>query len=168
VTDVAPTLAELAGLPPTDMDGRSIVPLLTGTAADVYAVEDPVGLEVAGNSALFKGRFKLTKNTLPHGDAQWRLHDLSHDPAEIRDLSAERPELREQLLADYQRYADELGVIPLPEDFDIQAQVSVNVQRTMLSRSIPALVAAVSLIVVLFLVAYALYRRRKNQASRRT
>ncbi len=167
VTDVAPTLAELAGLSPTDMDGRSIVPLLTGTATDIYGDEDPVGLEVAGNSALFKGRFKLTKNSLPHGDARWRLHDLNHDPAEIRDLSAERPGLREQLLADYQRYADEVGVIPLPKDFDIQAQISVNVQRTMLSRSIPALVAAGSLIIVLILVAVLLYRRRKNQASGR-
>ena len=104
VTDIAPTIADIAQLPPdSDTDGRSLLPLLNGERTDVYAESDPVGMEVAGNSALFKGRHKLTRNTLPHGDARWRLHDIRNDPAERNDLSATSPDLRNEMLADYER-----------------------------------------------------------------
>ncbi len=57
VSDVAPTIAELAGLGARpQMDGRSLAPLLRGEKTRIYGEADAVGLEVAGNAALFKGR----------------------------------------------------------------------------------------------------------------
>jgi len=76
VTDVAPTIADLAGAATSQMDGRSLLPLLSGEATEVYDRSDSIGIELSGNSALFKGDYKLTRNTLPFGDGEWRLHDL--------------------------------------------------------------------------------------------
>ncbi|HEY5646779.1 MAG TPA: sulfatase-like hydrolase/transferase [Pseudomonadales bacterium] len=160
VTDIAPTIAELAGLArPDDMDGHSLVPLLRGESSDVYAEAEPVGLEVAGNSALFKGRYKLTRNTLPHGDGQWRLHDLLSDPAEAVDLSESLPDLRRELLADYARYAASVGVVELPDDFDIQKQLGANIVGVLLARYLPVLVGAGVLGLLLLVLLVARLRR---------
>jgi arylsulfatase/uncharacterized sulfatase len=166
VTDVAPTIADLAGLGAhPQMDGRSLAPLLRGEKTRIYGEADAVGLEVAGNAALFKGRYKLTRNTLPHGDAQWRLHDLERDPAEARDLSSERPELRRELLADYRRYAAAVGVVALPESFDIQAQINLNTRDRMLARSLPTIIGAAAFVVVLVAVGFAVRRGRRRRGA---
>ena len=137
VTDVAPTIAELVGIELDEraFDGRSLHTLLSGKATQVYADEDPVGLEVSGNSALFKGRYKLTRNSLPYGDGQWRLHDLVVDPAERVDLSEVKPALKRELMSDYQRFADEIAVVDLPADFNIQRQVAINTVYRLLTRN---------------------------------
>ena len=173
VTDIAPTIADMAQLPaaqnptqaPTqapaqEMDGRSLLPLLSGKRASVHEQGHPVGMEVAGNSALFKGRYKLAKNTLPHGDAQWRLHDIIRDPAERNDLSAARPGLRDELLADYNAFANRLGIIPLPADFNIQAQIMENTTNRWLAHNrVPLAASAIALLVMLAALAYFVFRR---------
>ncbi len=45
------------------------------------------------------------------GTGDWQLYDLSADPGEIRDLAAERPEKLAELLAAWDRYVDEAGVL---------------------------------------------------------
>ena len=137
VTDIAPTLTELAGLSANAVDGRSLVPVLKGQSEQVYRAQDPVGLEVGGNSALFKGRFKLTRNTLPYGDAEWRLYDIDADPSESFDLSAQYPEMRAEMLADYENYAAANGVIALSKDFDIYKQVKTNTRAKVLRQNLP-------------------------------
>lgn len=159
VTDVMPTLLDLADLPiPEGLDGRSLRPILDGQATQVYGETDPVGIEVAGNSALFKGRYKLTRNTLPHGDAAWRLYDLVADPTEQIDLSADRPDLKEELLRDYALYAEDVGVRPLPASFDIQAQIAANMLKKTMARSMPFVLAALALLMALIGLFY--YRRK--------
>jgi len=163
VTDVTPTIIDLAGLPPSkDRDGRSLVPAMGGQAIEVYSADEPVGLEVAGNAALFKGGYKLTRNTRPHGDAEWRLYDLRRDPAELQDLSAAQPELRQSLLSDYENYAAELGVVALPKDFDIQAQIGINARNKMAARYGPMLVGSGIFVIVLILIGGLMIWRRRT------
>ena len=163
VTDVAPTVLDLAGLPMSEAsDGRSLVPLLSNPEGRVYSEDDAVGLEVAGNAALFRGHYKLTRNSRPHGDATWRLHDLAADPAEREDISEEHPALRAEMLAAYNRYAEDVGVVAISADFDIEAQIGKNAMATLRRRQIPGLIiAGAALIGVAFLVIR--LRRRRGQ-----
>ncbi len=166
VIDVAPTVAQLAGVTaPAEMDGRSLLPVITGEKGRTYGADEAVGIEVAGNSALFKGHYKLTRNTLPHGDARWRLHDLESDPAEVSDLSDQRPDLLREMLDDYQRYAASNGVVALPDDFNIEAQIGVNARRQMLSRYLPAMAGTGLLVLILLCTLLCVLRRRKRHTG---
>jgi hypothetical protein len=113
---------------------------------------------------LWKGRHKLTRISLPHGDGQWLLYDLQQDPAETRDLSDQLPELRAELLEAYAEYADRVGVVELPEAFDITAQLNSNVRNRLLAdnRCLVFLLTG-SAWAVLFLFVYLLQRRRRSR-----
>ena len=146
VTDVAPTLLEIAdaGPPPAEsvsMDGRSLLPLLTGAAPAVYSEDDPVGIEVSGNAALYKGPWKIVRNLQPWGDGNWRLFNLETDPGETRDLSAEHPEIFEEMQADYAAYAERVGVLEVPAGYNSVAQVEKNMTAAVIKRNMPKIIA---------------------------
>ena len=164
VTDIAPTIAGFAGIEATGMDGRSLVPVITGEAGNVYGPEEPVGIEVAGNSALFKGDYKLTRNTKPHGDGMWRLYHVTNDPAESRDLSEDLPELKAGMLGAYEQYAARFGVIELPKDFDIVRQVGSRAVAQLIRRN-QSTIIGVGLMILLLLAAatYLLFFRSRNR-----
>ncbi len=130
VTDVTPTLIDLAGAttspPGAAMDGRSLKAVLTGKAKTVRADHEPVGIEVSGNAALFRGSLKITRVMPPMGDGQWRLYDLAVDPGETRDLSRDRPELMAEMLKDYAAYEVRVGVAKLPPGYTTQQQLMAN------------------------------------------
>lgn len=121
-TDITPTLIDLAGAEPLSgfepFTGRSIAPLLSGEADYVYGPQDAVGMEMSGQSALYRGDFKLTRNMPPHGDGRWRLFDVVNDPGETRDLSQERADLMAELMAEYRAYEARVGVLPVPDSYD--------------------------------------------------
>ena len=161
VTDIAPTVADMAGADAAGMDGRSLLPLINGDASRVYRDTDEIAMEVAGNAALFKGDYKITRNTRPHGDFLWRLYNVAEDPAEAHDLSADLPDLKSQMLAAYSRFEDQLGVVPVPKDFDIVGQIRANTTAVVLRRNLPTFLAigigALTVSAVLFLM----IRRRR-------
>jgi arylsulfatase A-like enzyme len=128
VTDIAPTLLERAGvaLSAPAMDGVSMNPLLGGQSAFVRDVNTPLGVEVSGHSALYRGDYKLVRTPLPFGDDTWRLYNIATDPGETHDLAAQMPELAASMLADYEAYAARNGVLALPPGYDPQAQVARN------------------------------------------
>ena len=136
VTDIAPTLLALAGVAQPDgsyqgkpverMIGRNLLPVMRGQAEKVYPADQPVGYELSGNAAIFKGDFKLLRNLPPIGDGQWHLYDLSRDPGETTDLQAQHPELFQQMISDYEAYARDNGVLPMPEGYDPINQVFIN------------------------------------------
>ncbi len=131
VSDIAPTLIDLAGgrvdtIGAASMTGRSLTPLLEGTQDWVYGPDDPIGMEVSGNSALYKGDFKITRHMPPTGDATWQLYNMSEDPGETRDLSADLPEKKAELLADYDAYAERVGVLEMPEGYNSFEQIDAN------------------------------------------
>ncbi|MBL8537412.1 MAG: arylsulfatase [Hyphomonadaceae bacterium] len=127
VTDVAPTLLERAGVPLSEpaMDGVSLNGLLSGQTA-TRDTSAPLGVEVSGHSALYRGDYKLVRTPRPLGDGAWRLYNIATDPGETTDLATQMPDIAASMLADYQAYADRVGVLDLPPGYDPQAQVARN------------------------------------------
>ena len=174
VTDIAPTLLAMAGTrAPTGrfegrtvepMRGESLFPVLTGEAATVHDQDQPLGYELAGNSALFKGEYKLVRNLPPYGDGAWHLYNIVRDPGETRDLAAMEPDRVAAMQADYTAYARADGVLAMPAGYSAPAQIAANVRRTVL---IPRLLglwptAAGLVAVIAGLVWWRRQRRRIN------
>jgi len=67
------------------------------------------------------------RNMPPHGDGVWRLFDLSVDPGETRDLSGARPQLFREMLHEYRLYANRVGVLELPEGYQVEDQIAANI-----------------------------------------
>jgi arylsulfatase A-like enzyme len=114
--DLAPTFYELAGakypstlngVTPHPLAGKSLVPVLTGTATEVDRGE-PIFWERAGNRAVRKGNWKIV-STYP--SYKWELYDLGKDRGETTDLANQRPEIVNELSADYFKWADRTGVV---------------------------------------------------------
>ena len=166
VTDLTPTIEDLAGIDPAKWNGpvpitgKSLAPVLRGQADRTYAEDAPVGIEVGGNAALFKGDYKLTHVTLPWGDAKWHLYHLTADPGETKDLSASDPERFKAMLADYDAYAKQMGVLKLPDDFDPHTQVTINAiekQWEFFGGRVIAFVVALILVIMVVV-----WRRRRS------
>ncbi|WP_375548151.1 arylsulfatase [Oceanicaulis alexandrii] len=112
VADLTPTLLDAAGVSfdPELFYGRSALPVLSGAADASYADDEAFAVEVSGNAALYRGNWKITRVARPIGDYVWRLYDLSVDPGETTDLSDQHPELFADMLAEYDAYAETVGV----------------------------------------------------------
>lgn len=145
VTDVAPTLADFAGASPAPtapaMDGVSLRAVLQGAQAQVRGPEAPLGLEVSGNAALYRGDYKIVRDMPPLGDGRWRLFDVVRDPGETLDLSNREPARMKAMLVDFAAYEARVGVAPLPAGYDTQKQLAANA----LAKQLPALAAATGL-----------------------
>ena len=170
VTDVAPTLLELAGAGTATPEGarpitgRSLLPMLAGQVDRVYGPTDTVGVEVSGNSALFRDNWKIVRNIPPVGDGKWRLYDHAKDPAEVNDLAATMPDLFEAMLADYETYAARSGVLALPDGYQAERQVRLNAIARQLSFHAGALIAiGVAVFALLSLLIFWLLRRRMRK-----
>ncbi len=120
VTDLFPTFLELAGAAEPTLEriaptGRSLVPLLAGAAERVHD-EIAFGWEIFGRRAIRRGPWKANWMAPPMGEGAWRLYNLDEDPGELTDLAAERPEVLEEVLAEWDRYVESAGVIVTDED----------------------------------------------------
>ena len=125
VTDVLPTLLDLAGVPvpeerggvPTqELDGTSF----TGVLADPDA-ESAHGeqySEMVGNRSYYRHPYKLVthhRHGVPYDDDEWALYDISVDPTEIDDLANELPDVVAELAAAWEASAWRDGVFPLAD-----------------------------------------------------
>ena len=134
VLDVVPTLLEFAGVKGKPeqsalLAGSSMAPMLAGKAGTIHAATKSLGYEVAGGAAIYSGNFKLVRSAPPYSDGTWRLHDLVQDPTETRDLSADQPQRKEKMLADYAAYVKKNGVIEVPPDYDVIKQGQMNADK---------------------------------------
>ena len=120
VMDIPATILDVAGVPyPADIDGtpvaplqgRSLAPILGGESDAVRGPDDWVGWELFGNRAVRMGDWKLVSLCAPFGSGDWQLFDLSADTAEINDLAAERPDVRDELVRHWDAYAAANNVI---------------------------------------------------------
>ncbi|KAI0475071.1 alkaline-phosphatase-like protein [Xylariaceae sp. FL0804] len=148
VMDVVPTILEMAGVthptasssssssPPHLYRGRAVAPLLGRSmatflssrggagagAATIHPADYAVGFEVCGSGALRRGDMKITFVPRPRGPQRWELFDVARDPGETRDLAAERPEVLEELLALWERYKADAGVVGVVGEYETGAQ----------------------------------------------
>ena len=105
--DVAPTVLDLAGLPPPRaLSGTSLIPLARGEAV----AERPVFVELLAYPnfphsmrAVIVGEHKLIHDQTEN---RFELYDLDRDPREQAELSAERPTELERLKALLTRFSD--------------------------------------------------------------
>nr|WP_099908564.1 arylsulfatase [Streptomyces sp. TLI_171] len=125
VTDLLPTLLELAGVPrPSErrgvplqeLDGVSFAEVLRAPGAPSTHPEQYC--EMTGNRSYYRDGWKLVtlhRPGAPYDDGEWALYDLRTDPTEIHDVSAEHPELVKELAAAWEDAAWRNGVFPLSD-----------------------------------------------------
>ncbi|MDQ5977041.1 MAG: hypothetical protein QG602_13 [Verrucomicrobiota bacterium] len=116
--DLIPTLADLTqlGTPlPQDLDGRSIAPLLGGGTVEPRPffwhnpAPRPASTGDLYSSAVRSGEWKLLE--FPES-GQVELYDLSNDVGESRNLAAEQPQKRDELLAALKTWRNAVGAAP--------------------------------------------------------
>lgn len=173
VTDIVPTLAELAGLPLPQGEwngrrvepvvGRSLVPMLRGAADSVHG-DTPLGYELSGNAALFRGRYKLVRNLPPTGDGRWRLFDIVADPGETRDLAAAMPDRFATMRADYRAFARANGVLDMPPGYTADAQINAYAWEHQGKKRALRLGAAAAGVLALLIALIWAWRRRRRRA----
>jgi arylsulfatase len=122
VVDLLPTLLEVAGTtypeaadgrPTPALDGRSLVPLLSGGARP-----DP-DIVISG----FTERFRMVRvgdrKIVRVNAGPWELYDLASDPTELDDLAPSRPGELADLVATYHRWIQDQGaVMPLLDEVE--------------------------------------------------
>jgi len=133
VMDIAPTVLELAGAshPGTTYRGREVVPMrgrslvgyLSGDTEAAHDADTGTGWELFGRRAIRRGDWKALHLPAPYGPGTWQLYDLSVDPGEINDLAASQPDKLAELLALWDRYVEDTGVIVDPVSvFEVDPQ----------------------------------------------
>ena len=136
VTDIPPTLLEIAAVPLPgthyrgqaieSITGKSLLALIKGETGSVRTIDEPLGYELSGNKALFKGDLKLSRNDPPVGDWLWHLYDVQKDPGETHDLQSEMPERFAAMQQDYLAYEKAHGVLPMPTGYTPAGAVLIN------------------------------------------
>jgi arylsulfatase len=121
VMDLAPTFLELAGAtypatyngkPVEQLRGNSMVPLLSKNSSTVHGPDEAIGWEYNNFKAIRIGDHKATWISKPYGPSEWQIFDLSVDPGESKDLSTQKPKLKQRLIDAWDEYARSVGVVP--------------------------------------------------------
>ncbi|HEV7282550.1 MAG TPA: sulfatase-like hydrolase/transferase [Pirellulaceae bacterium] len=119
--DLFPTLCEAAGVPvEREIDGRSLMPLLTGEAddlpaRDLFFVRREGGGEFWGQDARAVRRwpYKLAQN---RPFESYQLYDLSQDPQEAKNLAADMPAKVRELAVALSQQIQRGGAVPWQTD----------------------------------------------------
>tara|TARA_B100001027_G_scaffold140930_1_gene98008 strand:+ start:22 stop:594 length:573 start_codon:yes stop_codon:yes gene_type:complete len=154
VTDIVATISDKVF---NEVDqriiGKSLVNSLAGADKKNYSNSETIGLEVTGNSALFKGDFKIVRNRPPNGQNKWELYNLANDPGETLNLADSMPKKLNELIKDYDVYVEENGVIDLPLEYEWAKEMTTNTfKRNYLPLIYKALfIAALVIVIIIFL-----------------
>jgi arylsulfatase A-like enzyme len=108
--DVFPTLLELCGVPmpktmqPLPIDGRSLVPLLEGREAGwperILFTQHRLPKDINQPT----GAARTEQYRLVNEGRGWELFDMLNDPAQKKNIAAERPEVAKRLTEAYQQW----------------------------------------------------------------
>ena len=115
VTDLMPTLLELAGASyqPKESNksypelvGHSLVPSFTATSYQRV----PIIWEHNRNRALLEGKWKLVAEGIK---GKWELYDMEADRSETNNLAKQQPEVVKAMAAEWDKIAKDTHVYPL-------------------------------------------------------
>lgn len=133
VTDIFPTITELAGVAHSDeRHGVPLKPLAGNSFArslvdgEAPATHREQYYEMQGHRGYYRDGWEIVTRHAPRtrfGDHEWELYDLSADPTETDDLAAEHPDIVADLAARWERAAWENQVFPLNEGSGLQRAV---------------------------------------------
>lgn len=120
VMDVPATILKAAGVtypetfmgrPIAPIQGKSLAPVLDNSRPTVRTKSDWLGWEIFGNRAIRQDNWKLVWLCKPAGPGDWQLFDLKTDPAELKDLSAARPQVKARMIGLWNEYVKKNNVI---------------------------------------------------------
>lgn len=127
VTDLYPTFVDYAGADfaaAGELLGDSARPVMEGDSDAIG--DDEFGWEHYGHRAYRSGDWKLLFTPEPMGGTgAYALYDLATDPGETTDVSAEHPEIVEELAEKWERYARDHGVVIV--DFEAVNEVAPGI-----------------------------------------
>ena len=125
VRDIMPTILDLAGISHSKefegrkvrpMQGRSVLGLFEGKVESPYEEASQVGYELFGLKAFFVGDWKILWMPPPFGPGDWELFNLKQDPAELANLSQQHPERLKEMVALWEQYKMDNGVLDISLD----------------------------------------------------
>ncbi len=105
-----PASPTFAGRPVEPVRGTSWAAHLRGESKEVHRPDEATGWELFGHRAIRQGDWKI----VALADGEWQLFNLAEDPGETRDLAAAQPARLKRLIAAWNDYARQTGVI-LPD-----------------------------------------------------
>lgn len=113
VTDLNATLRDFAGLAALKSTsvGKSFSARLRDPSEPAPNADRAVPVELFGRRAVRFNQWKALQLAPPLGTGRWELYDLDVDVGESSDLAALRPDALTPLVAAYERYAAEVGVV---------------------------------------------------------
>ncbi|HVT35502.1 MAG TPA: sulfatase-like hydrolase/transferase, partial [Nevskiaceae bacterium] len=126
--DVVPTVLELAGVADTGaqygghavaaIEGRSLMPALSGSDAQVHADAEVFADEVNDIRYVRRGPWKMTRvvnymvpSAAEFIDHDWQLYNLDTDRGETTDVSAANPDIVAELKADWAAYVTRVNAV---------------------------------------------------------
>lgn len=124
VTDIAPTIYELAGTkhPGTEYNGKQVLPLrgksmvafLKGDQPAIHEKSDAIGWELGGRKALRKGDWKIVYANKQWGTGDWELYNVAKDRSESLNLAASEPAKLKEMLEAWNAYVADTGTLEIP------------------------------------------------------
>jgi len=129
VKDLPMTILDYAGVahPETEFEGRplappsgiSIRPYLEGEADAPRDEDDWHAFELFGNAYVVAGDYKAIRvRPGMYGDGRWHLYDIRNDPGETMPLEAAQPERLARMVAIYEGFAAEKGIVAVEDDWN--------------------------------------------------
>lgn len=124
IQDIAPTFLDIAGTTyPSEWEGKTIepqrgtsfLPYIQQKATKVHEEDFVFAIEHRRTGFLRKGNWKITNQEDAANNDLFKLFNIKNDFSEQQNLATEQPEKLAELLADWEQYKKDVGVIFLPK-----------------------------------------------------